>query len=451
MTINSITVIGSSWGDEGKGKIVDYLADKADLVVRFQGGNNAGHTVVINNEKFKFHLLPSGALQRKTIVIGNGVVVDPEVLLGEIESIKSRGYDPELIISSTAHVIFPFHKYIDGLEEKTKDNYAAGTTKRGIGPTYSDKAARYGLRIYDITEPDVFRLKFPRLFKMKENLVKSMGVEWPFDAEEIAEQYLEFGKKLKPYMKDTSFYINKALKDGKKIVFEGAQGTLLGIDHGMYPFGTSSNTWAGGVCCGAGVSPKVVQKSVGIIKAYTSRVGGGSVPTELGNVDEAEKGGDIVDENPTDADIGHRIREQGHEYGTTTGRPRRVGWIDLVNLKYACMLNGFDHLAITLLDAMGGIDEVKLCTKYRYKGRDLDDWPIQSEIIDECEPVYIKMPGWKNRPAEEWSKIAGQGYDALPEPIKNYLHKIEEVLEVPITIVSIGPNRSDTIIRDRIW
>ncbi|MHA1727667.1 MAG: adenylosuccinate synthase [Promethearchaeota archaeon] len=433
MPIKTVAVIGSSWGDEGKGKITDYLAEKADIVVRFQGGNNAGHTVVINNKKFKFHLLPSGILQNKTIVIGNGVVIDPEVLLKEFNKIKSEGFTPNLIISSTAHVIFPFHKLLDGLEEKNKKGYAAGTTKRGIGPTYSDKAARYGIRIYDITEPDIFRSKFSRLFEIKKKIVRTMGEEWPFNKEEIEKQYLEYGRILKPYMMDTAYYINNSLNQGKKVVFEGAQGTLLGIDQGMYPFGTSSCTWSGGISAGAGVSPKKIDSIVGVIKAYTSRVGEGSLPTEL------------LDE------IGETIREQGHEYGTTTGRPRRVGWIDLVNLKYACMLNGYDHLCVTLLDAMGGIDPIKLCLKYKFNRHETEKWPIQSEIIEKCEPVYISMQGWKNLESYEWSEIAKSGYNSLPDSMRKYIEYIENVLQVPVSVISIGPNRSDTILRNKIW
>lgn len=453
MENKTVAVIGSSWGDEGKGKIVDYLAKKADLVVRFQGGNNAGHTVVIENKKYKFHLLPSGALQKKTIVIGNGVVLDPAVMFKEIKTLKEEGFEPDLVISSTTHIIFPFHNYVDGLQEDTKKNYAAGTTKRGIGPTYSDKMLRYGIRVYDLTEPEIFKPKFERLFNMKKKEVEAMGAEWPseFTIESLSKQYLDFGARMKPFMKDTAYFINEALDNGKKVMFEGAQGILLGIDHGMYPFGTSSQTWAGGICAGAGVSPKKIDSIVGIIKAYTSRVGGGSVPTELGNIENAKKGGKINFNNPNDDEIGHLLREQGHEYGTTTGRPRRVGWIDLVNLKYACMLNDYDHLAIMLCDPMGGLKEVKICIDYELDGKKLGKWPIQSEIIDKCKPVYIKMPGWDNLPAEEWSAIAAKGYDALPETLKNYVTKIEEILGVPITIVSIGPNRMDTIVRSKIW
>jgi adenylosuccinate synthase len=433
---NAIIVTGASWGDEGKGKIVDFLADSADIVVRFQGGNNAGHTVVIKGNKFKFHLLPSGSLQNKTILIGNGVVIDPDVLFGELKMLKEKGVDCDLKISETAHIIFPFHNILDGLEEKTKGKYAAGTTKRGIGPTYSDKAARYGIRVYDLLNKDIFRPKYDRLYDLKLKIYKAIvGTEenWDLDKEQLFNQYLEFGQTLKPFVISSAYYLNHALDNGKKVLFEGAQGTLLGIDHGMYPFGTSSCTWSGGVSGGAGVGPTRIDKTIGVIKAYTSRVGGGPVPTEL------------------DGDLAHQVREQGHEYGTTTGRPRRVGWIDLFNLKYAVMLNHYNGLAITLLDALEGVNPIKLCVGYTYKGEKLKSWPVQSEIIEECVPEYIEMPGWTPRSAEEWSKIAAKGMDALPKEIINYIAKIEEILGCKLIIISIGPNRSDTIIREPIW
>jgi adenylosuccinate synthase len=426
----TVAVIGSSWGDEGKGKLVDFLSKTADIVVRFQGGNNAGHTVVINGKKHSFHLLPSGVLQNKTVVISNGVVVDPAVLFEELEKIQSEGYEPELIVSSTAHIIFPFHNYIDELQEKHKDCHAAGTTKRGIGPSYSDKAARYGIRVFDLVHPEYFKEKWEKMIELKKKMIIALGGDWCFKTDEIFEQYVEFGKKLKPYMKDTAYFLNEALDEGKLILFEGAQGALLGLDHGMYPYGTSSTTWAGGIPAGTGISPKRIDKIIGIIKAYTSRVGGGPLPTELKD------------------DTGNFIREQGHEYGTTTGRPRRVGWIDLVNLKYACMLNRYDALGITLLDVLGGLPTIKLCTKYVKNGEELDKWPIHSEIIEECTPKYIEMPGWKK---QEWSKIAQKGYLYLPETMRKYIKFIEDYLGIPIAFVSIGPNRKDSIVRSSIW
>ncbi len=431
-----IVVSGASWGDEGKGKAVDFLSSKANIVVRFQGGNNAGHTVVVEGKKYKFHLIPSGVIQNKTIVIGNGVVVDPEVLFQEIHMLEDEGFKPDLKVADTAHVIFPFHKLLDGLEEKSKGKYAAGTTKRGIGPTYSDKAARYGIRIFDLLDATILKPKFDRLYNLKLKIYKAFTgsiEDWEFDKDKMFDQYLEFGKRLKPYVIQTAYYLNKAIDDGKKVLFEGAQGALLGIDHGMYPFGTSSTTWAGGVSGGAGVGPTRIDYVLGIIKAYTSRVGTGPVPTEL------------------DGDLAHQIREQGHEYGTTTGRPRRVGWIDLFNLKYTSMLNNYDGIAIALIDALAGIDTLKLCVGYKYQGKSLESWPIHAEIIEECTPEYIEMPGWTLKTAEEWSTIAKQGLSALPVEITNYIQKIEEYLGRKIVIISIGPNRMDTIIREEIW
>lgn len=432
----TIVITGASWGDEGKGKIVDFLATEADIVARFQGGNNAGHTVVVNNKKYKFHLIPSGAIKNKTILIGNGVVIDPAVLFEEIEMLIKEGFTPDLKISDTAHVIMPFHKLMDGLEEESKGKYAAGTTKRGIGPTYSDKAARYGIRVFDLLHEDIFLPKFQRLYNLRLKQYKTFtesSDDWDLDFESIKTEYLKFGDKMRPFVVQSAYFLNSALKEGKNVLFEGAQGALLGIDHGMYPFGTSSITWAGGVTGGCGISPTKIDKIIGVIKAYTSRVGGGPVPTEM------------------DGQLAHQLREQGHEYGTTTGRPRRVGWIDLFNLKYATMINNYNAIAITLLDALEGINPVKLCVGYKYEGNNLESWPIHSEIIEKCEPIYIEMPGWNAKDPSEWTKIAHQGFEALPIEIQNYIKKIEEILETPISIISIGPDREDTILREKFW
>ncbi len=419
-----------SWGDEGKGKFVDYLAQKADVVVRYQGGNNAGHTVVVNNVKYKFHIIPSGAVLEKEVIIGNGVVVDPGVLLEEIENLKKNDKKVNLKLSSTAHVIFPFHKVLDGLEEESKGKLAAGTTKRGIGPAYADKSSRYGVRIYDLINPEILKGKLSKLFEIKKKIINSYDPDWDADFETIYNNYKVYGEKLKPYVIDTAFYLNKIIDSGKKVVFEGAQATLLGIDHGMYPFGTSSNANALGICSGAGVPPKKIGKIVGIIKAYTSRVGGGFLPTELNN------------------EIGVQIREQGHEYGTTTGRPRRVGWLDLFNIKYSTIINGVDSVIITLLDALEGVNPIKVCTGYELGGELLENWPIHSEIIEECKPIYETLDGWEPKSHDEWSQIAKQGYDAIPENMKKYLDFIEEQLKIEISMISIGPNRNDTIVLD---
>lgn len=423
---NTIAVIGLSWGDEGKGKFVDYLAQKADIVVRFQGGPNAGHTIVVEGKKYKFHIIPSGGPLEKEMVIGNGVVVDPKVLLEEIDNLKYNKKKVKLMLSSTAHVIFPFHRVLDGLEETSKGEMAAGTTKRGVGPTYSDKSARWGIRIYDLINPDILKPKLERLFDLKKRQIQSFDPEWDMDLNSIYEEYVDYGKKLKPFVIDTAYYLNEAIDSGKRVVFEGAQGTLLGIDHGLYPFGTSSNANALGICSGTGVPPKKIGKIIGIIKAYTSRVGGGKFPTELDN------------------EIGHIIREQGHEYGTTTGRPRRVGWLDLFNIKYSIMVNGVNSVIITLLDVLEGINPIKICTGYELEGTLLEHWPIQPEIIDKCKPIYKELEGWEKR--NDWSEIALTGYDALPENMKKYIDFIRSELKIDIAMVSIGPNRKDTIV-----
>ena len=426
-------MIGLSWGDEGKGKFVDFLAQKADIIVRYQGGNNAGHTVVYEDKKYKFHIIPSGAVLEKESIIGNGVVIDPKVLLAEIEELQKAGKKINLKISSTAHIIFPFHRILDGLEEESKGNLAAGTTKRGIGPTYSDKTARWGLRMFDLVNPDILRFKLEKIAPIKEKFIQAFDPSFKMDVNAIYEEYKEYGQKLKPYVIDTAYYLNKQIDAGKKVVFEGAQGTLLGIDHGMYPFGTSSNANASGISSGTGVPPKKIGSIIGIIKAYTSRVGGGFLPTELHDV------------------LGEKIREQGHEYGTTTGRPRRVGWLDLFNIKYSMMINGVDYIIITLLDALEGVNPLKICTAYELDGEILESWPIQSEIIERCKPIYKEFDGWEPRSSEEWSEIASIGYEALPKEMKIYVKAIEEELNSEISMLSIGPNRKDTIVLKDIF
>jgi len=427
---NNIAIIGLSWGDEGKGKFVDYLAQKADIVVRFNGGNNAGHTINACGVKYKFKLMPSGAPLEKECVIANGCVIDPKVLLEEIDSLKKLKKKINLKLSSTAHVIFPFHRILDGLEEKSKGKYRAGTTKRGIGPTYSDKAARWGLRIYDLINPEILKPKLEMLYKIKKNLIQIYDPNWDVDIKAIYDEYKSYGEQLKPYVIDTAYYLNQVVDSGKKIVFEGAQGSLLCIDHGFYPFGTSSNANALGISAGTGIPPKKIGKVLGIIKAYTSRVGEGKFPTELFN------------------NTSEIIREQGHEYGTVTGRPRRVGWLDLFNIKYGIMLNGIENVVITLLDALEGISPIKMCTGYELEGKTLDSWPIQHEIIEECKPVYKTFDGWDKRTREEWLEIAEKGYDALPETMKIYIHSIKEELNTEIAYLSIGPDRRETIVLD---
>jgi adenylosuccinate synthase len=424
---DNVAIIGLSWGDEGKGKFVDYFAQKADIVVRYNGGNNAGHTIVANGVKYKFKLMPSGAPLEKECVIANGCVIDPKVLIEEIENLKKLNKKINLKLSSTAHVILPFHRVLDGLEEKTKGDYAAGTTKRGIGPTYSDKAARWGIRIFDLINPEILRLKLENLYRIKKELINIYDPDWNADLESIYEEYKKYGEEIKPFVIDSAYYLNKSLDEHKKILFEAAQGNLLALDSGMYPYGTSSNSNALGIPAGTGISPKRINKIIGIVKAYTSRVGEGALPTELFN------------------EIADKIREQGHEYGTVTGRPRRVGWIDLFNIKYGIMINGVDKLIITLLDALEGINPIKMCTGYELDGKILESWPIQSEIIENCKPIYREFDGWEPRSREEWSTIAKAGFDELPDSMKIYIDAIEKELETQIALVSIGPDREDTI------
>ncbi|MBY8986466.1 MAG: adenylosuccinate synthase [Candidatus Lokiarchaeota archaeon] len=427
---NTLAIFGLSWGDEGKGKFTDYFAQRADIVVRYNGGNNAGHTIKANGIKYKLKIMPSGAPLEKECVIANGCVVDPKVLLEEINTLKKLNKNINLKLSSTAHVIFPFHNILDGLEEASKGKFSAGTTKRGIGPAYSDKVARWGLRIFDLINPDIMRPKLEQLYNIKKQLINIYDPSWDTDINSIFEEYKSYGEQLKPYVIDTAYYLNNVIDSGKKVVFEAAQGNLLGIDHGYYPFGTSSNSNALGISAGTGIPPKKINKIIGIIKAYTSRVGEGNFPTELFN------------------ETAEQIREQGGEYGTVTGRPRRVGWLDLFNIKYGIMVNGVDKIIITLLDALEGIDPIKICTGYELNGRVLKSWPIQSELVDKCKPIYKSFRGWESRTREEWLAIAQKGYDALPETIKKYVQAIKEELQTDIAFLSIGPDRTETIVLD---
>ncbi|MHA1370631.1 MAG: adenylosuccinate synthase [Promethearchaeota archaeon] len=426
--VQTVVVIGSQWGDEGKGKITDLLASKADYVVRFQGGNNAGHTIVVDGERFKFHVVPSGVVQGKVVVIGNGVVVDPGVLLTEINALKSRGIDVRLRISSKAHVIMPYHRLLDGLQDAMKGRYAAGTTKRGIGPAYADKMARIGIRMMDLVNPDVLREKLDIVVPYKQHVLDLFNSSTILDKDKIFEEYAGYGRALEPYIEDVEYLLNDALRSGKRILFEGAQGTLLGIDHGLYPHGTSSNCIAAAACTGAGVPVHKIDKVIGVVKAYTSRVGEGPLPTELKD------------------DIGDRIREQGHEYGTTTGRPRRVGWFDAVAVRYSAMINGFDGACLTLVDVLEGIDPIKICVKYRVDGEDVDRWIADTNYLNRCAPVYEELTGWKPRNREEWLEIAKAGFIGLPENMKNYVRRLESLIGVPLVAISIGPSRRETII-----
>lgn len=378
----TIVVLGAQWGDEGKGKICDYYAKDVDYVVRFQGGNNAGHTLVVNGEVHKLHLLPSGILHHnKRIVIGNGMVIDLKILLSEIEHYKNKGINPNLLISERAHVILPQHIISDGQTDEAKGKLAAGTTRRGVGPCYADKMKRVGLRIIDLLN--------------KKNTL---------------------AQKIKKYVGDVSLELNQAINQGKKILFEGAQGTMLDIDHGVYPYTTSSNTTAGGVCTGTGISPKKIDKIIGVVKAYTSRVGQSPFPTEATKKDA------------------NYLRQKGNEYGTTTGRPRRCGWLDFVQLRYAQRINNFDCLAITKIDVLNGLKKIPICTKYRYKNKTITEMPADLEIFRQVKPVYEYLSGWPKTP-----------FPHLPVNMKKYLQRIEKEMQVPIKLISLGADRKTTI------
>jgi adenylosuccinate synthase len=429
----NIVVVGASWGDEGKGKVVDYFADKVDFVVRYQGGNNAGHTIVVGDKKYAFHLIPSGAVRGKTIVIGNGVVVDPKVLLDEIKKLADGGIKVDLKISTKAHVIMPYHILLDGVEDAGKGKYAAGTTKRGIGPTYADKAARSGIRMMDIVQPAVLKEKLEYNIPIKQKILAIYGITEKLDVNQIYNDYINFGAQLKQYICDTEYLLNEALDAGKTALFEGAQGSMLCIDHGLYPHGTSSNCVAQGASTGTGVPMKKMNYVLGIVKAYTSRVGAGPVPTEL-----------------TDA-VGNQIREQGHEYGTTTGRPRRVGWFDAVTVKYTNMINGFDGISLMLIDALEGINPLKLCTAYKHGNETVARWIADTNYMKDCKPVYEEMKGWKKYTREEWSAMATKGFSPLPKEVKDYVMRIQALIGVPVILVSIGPGRDDTIILKDIF
>ncbi|SHF59421.1 Adenylosuccinate synthetase [Caldanaerobius fijiensis DSM 17918] len=423
--MSSVVIVGTQWGDEGKGKITDYLAEQADIVMRYQGGSNAGHTVEAKGKQYKLHLVPSGILYPdKQCLIGHGVVLDPEELLQEIDMLISQGIDvSNLRISDRAHLVFPYHKLFDGLEEDKKGDNDIGTTRKGIGPAYMDKSERIGIRVCDLMNEDVFRNKLKANLQKKNEILTKIYEREPFDVEEMTERYLEYGKKLSRYVADTTVIVYEALKAGKKVLFEGAQGTLLDLDLGTYPYVTSSHPIAGGVCVGAGIGPTMIDKVVGVAKAYTTRVGKGPFPTEL------------FDE------IGNSIREKGHEYGTTTGRPRRCGWFDAVIVSFSVRVSGITDLAITKLDTLAGLDTVKICTAYRKGDEIVKNFPASLEYLAECEPVYEELPGWDDRITQ------ARTYDELPENAKRYVERIEELCGARASILSVGPGREQTIIR----
>lgn len=428
--MSSVVVIGAQWGDEGKGRVIDLLAEQAEIVVRHQGGNNAGHTVAVGDKQYKLHLVPSGVLHPGTLcLIGNGVVLDPKSLVEELAYLEREGISTEnLKISNRAHIVMPYHRRLDELsEEMRSEGEKIGTTKRGIGPAYMDKAARLGIRVVDLMDPEEFDRRLRINLAEKNHLLERVyGVEG-FSFAELKEEFLALADRLRPYVADTSQILYEGAKAGKKILFEGAQGTLLDIDHGTYPYVTSSHPVAGGVCIGAGIGPTMIDKVIGVAKAYTTRVGMGPFPTELHD------------------EIGQQIREKGHEYGTTTGRPRRCGWFDAVIVRYAVRVNGLTSLAVTRLDTLGGFATVKICTGYRYRGEVIREFPASLKVLAECEPIYEELPGW---PADI-SHI--RCYEDLPPNLRNYLQRIEELCETKVSIASIGPERSQAVILDSLY
>lgn len=422
----SIAIVGTQWGDEGKGRITDLLARKMNFVVRFQGGNNAGHTVVLKDEEFKLHLIPSGILYpQATCVIGNGVVINPRVLIEEIEELNSRNISTDnLRISCNAHLIMPYHIILDKAAETKLGKSKIGTTHKGIGPVYSDKAARVGIRAQDLLDEKIFKTKLEEALLTKNSIIsKIYGLE-PIDLKSVYEQYCRYSKKIGRYIIDTSLLLNQALDANKKVLFEGAQGTMLDIDYGTYPFVTSSTTLAGGAYMGAGVGPGRIEEVLGVAKAYTTRVGSGPFPTEQ------------------EGEIGQFMREGGHEYGTTTGRPRRCGWLDSVVLKYSAMLNQLDSIALTKLDVLTGLKEVSICTGYQFKGKVYKHIPPHQTIMHKCQPVYETMDGWDQQLGEI------KDYSQLPMEAKKYISRIEELVKIPVSMISVGPERNQIIIKD---
>jgi len=420
--MSTVVVVGTQWGDEGKGKITDFLAEGADVVARYQGGNNAGHTIMIGNKKYKLTMIPSGIFnENKTCVIGNGMVINPLALIDEINYIHENGFSTEnLRISDRAHVIMPYHLVLDGLEEERKGDNKIGTTRKGIGPCYMDKAARNGIRIADLLDAEEFSGKVRRLIAEKNQVIQQVYGGEALDAEQVIAEYLGYAETLRPYVTDTSVVLNDAIDAGQKILFEGAQGVMLDIDQGTYPFVTSSNPTAGGVCIGSGVGPSKIQQVIGVAKAYTTRVGDGPFPTELSN------------------ETGDWIREKGHEYGTVTGRPRRVGWFDSVVVRHARRVSGITGLSLNSLDVLSGLETVKICTGYKYRDEIIEHYPASLKMLAECEAVYEELPGW----SEDITGV--KSLEELPENTRRYVERVSELTGIPIAIFSVGRNREQT-------
>ena len=421
----NVVIVGTQWGDEGKGKIVDLLSEYADLVIRFQGGNNAGHTMVVGGEQIISHLVPSGILQGKICIIGNGLVVDPMVLLEEIDYLADKGVAcgaDKLKISERAQVIMPYHKRIDIGREEMQGAKKIGTTGRGIGPAYEDKVTRRGIRMVDLLDPEEFKEKLNAILPEKNYYIENYLKAQPLSPEDIISQYSQIARRLAPYITNVSVVVNQAVEARKRILFEGAQGTHLDIDHGTYPFVTSSNTVSGNACCGTGIGPGCINHVLGIVKAYTTRVGAGPFTSELFD------------------DTGNYLQEKGAEFGATTGRRRRCGWLDTVLLNNAARLNGLTGLAITKLDVLGGLEEIKICTAYTHKGKRIDVFPASLRMLEGCRPEYESLPGWR----EDISGV--RRFEELPANVRTYLKRIEQLTGVPVQIVSVGPGREQTII-----
>lgn len=420
--MNSLVIVGTGWGDEGKGKITDYLSKKFDICVRFQGGNNAGHTIKFNNNKYALNLIPSGIFnQNIQNIMSNGMVIDLKALVNEIDILKSKGFDcGNLHISDRAHVLFPYHIQLDEIFENIKGNDKVGTTKKGIGPCYTDKSMRIGLRIGDLLNKDSFYKKLSQNVEYVNKLL-SIFNSTTFDVNELYNEYTSYANIIKPHIKDTSLFLMNALNENKKILFEGAQGIMLCLDHGTYPYVTSSSPSAASVALNCGIPPQSIQKVLGITKSYATRVGEGVFPTELFS------------------DISNTIRETAHEYGTTTGRARRIGWLDTVVLKHGKRISGITDLAITLLDVLTGFEKLKICTSYMLDGKEIDYIPSTIEEFNKCKPVYIELDGWY----EDISNV--KSFNNLPKNAKNYIHKIEEITGINVSIISVGPDKKQTI------
>ncbi|MDV2684695.1 adenylosuccinate synthase [Alkalihalophilus lindianensis] len=420
--MSSVVVVGTQWGDEGKGKITDYLSEKAEVVARYQGGNNAGHTIVFGGKKYKLHLIPSGIFYKdKDCVIGNGMVIDPKALVEELAYLHERNVDTSnLRISNRAHVILPYHLKLDIVEEERKGANKIGTTKKGIGPAYMDKAARIGIRMADLLDREVFEEKLERNLAEKNRMFEKYYEVEGFTKEEILDEYYEYGQQVAKYVCDTSVVLNDALDEGRRVLFEGAQGVMLDLDQGTYPFVTSSNPIAGGVTIGSGVGPSKINHVVGVSKAYTTRVGDGPFPTELHD------------------EIGNNIREVGNEYGTTTGRPRRVGWFDSVVVRHARRVSGITDLSLNSIDVLTGIEKLKICTAYKYRGEVIEEFPASLKVLAECEPVYEELPGWNE-------DITGvKSLDELPVNARHYIERVSQLTGIPLTVFSVGPDRNQT-------